>query len=1067
MSQKRLARYEHSSGFREEDEEENGEDEVFQQESRFGTVSFNLGNNEDDSGERRRALSASDLHDQSTDEFDGDAPLFRKSTPSIYPANTPSPYESIQEDTKPLNFGSLKRIKSAKSTLAPGIEPLGNGGGGFSKSASETDLAGMYRANMLSSSSRPASSAQSELEANPKPRRAGSSGGTWDIRDAKVKSNKTDMINEIKGKPKQQQKSRSAGNNATFAKGVELRERIFKQANSENQGLNPINKLYKPIFRKEFLAKHVNRLETSIKVITTQFAGDLFLGSKQTCEAVALDLDLLQFGGRKWGGGNGSVGEGIVKLDFVEIEALTVNNNGGMGGGTGGGGERDYKARAGEKLFWETDKGWGKRGKEIIMRKGRKSLAFWVIYLTLLFVLLTATLVTGLITDEDLIWDGLLAWRYFFFAFLFLLMPLLAFILNVVFVRLLRMWVKVAKQTKTPEQLQEFLTLLFVFEKLRWDMTCMLTFFLYTICFLVLFSQHPTDDPVWNDAYKYTTCVFGSLCVYFIGRVITQIATQAITRNVDVNALGKRVRTVLRREQALWEILQVTPGEAEESMFNRMEDPFVLVDPRMADHLAKGLIRTQFAGRYTKIKGGTVDICINTQSQAGLLGSWVYQSLMRRSTTSTRGTGLRRTDSNGTLTSGGGVGLGGRKRTGSGDSVRSKRIMDEEESVHQTPQQVKLRSSFLSILNEAKARHGGPGNAQAHLVYPELDLCTPFNQRIMSLYADAIDRPAFKIGSVRGCAKRNITINDVALCLERPEETLGHVWNEFLDCEHQGKVNLRSVRAATISLVSSRINLKATLESNAKVKGRLTTVLSVIVNFVVVLIVLAIFGLNVLELWLSLSSVVLAFSFIFGGTLKNIFDSVVFLFGVHPYDIGDKIKLGVDETPYWIDEIALMSTRMSRWDGASVEFLNSYLYTAVNLVNVNRSGNHSVSLQIRVDAASVPSKLEMDKIRTELEEFLNRSSAFTGECSITCREFIFPLIVRINVWFEFAYNDIDAGRTYSDTSKVIIFIISALKKRKLKASGVNSGSVDFDVGSLRLAHLNNPSPPPSGQLYNI
>ena len=48
---------------------------------------------------------------------------------------------------------------------------------------------------------------------------------------------------------------------------------------------------------------------------------------------------------------------------------------------------------------------------------------------------------------------------------------------------------------------------------------------------------------------------------------------------------------------------------------------------------------------------------------------------------------------------------------------------------------------------------------------------------------------------------------------------------------------------------------------------------------------------NVNKVWLTVSSVLLGFSFVFGTSIRTTFESVVFLFVVHPYDVGDMLLL--------------------------------------------------------------------------------------------------------------------------------------------------------------------------------
>jgi small-conductance mechanosensitive channel len=48
---------------------------------------------------------------------------------------------------------------------------------------------------------------------------------------------------------------------------------------------------------------------------------------------------------------------------------------------------------------------------------------------------------------------------------------------------------------------------------------------------------------------------------------------------------------------------------------------------------------------------------------------------------------------------------------------------------------------------------------------------------------------------------------------------------------------------------------------------------------------------NVNKVWLTVSSVLLGLSFIFGNSIRTVFESVVFLFVVHPFDVGDALLI--------------------------------------------------------------------------------------------------------------------------------------------------------------------------------
>ena len=107
---------------------------------------------------------------------------------------------------------------------------------------------------------------------------------------------------------------------------------------------------------------------------------------------------------------------------------------------------------------------------------------------------------------------------------------------------------------------------------------------------------------------------------------------------------------------------------------------------------------------------------------------------------------------------------------------------------------------------------------------------------------------------------------------------------------------------------------------------------------------------NVSKVWLTLSSVIVAFSFIFGTSIQNMFNAVVLLFGVHPFDVGDALYLltsaNATKPDYVVvEEISLNTTIVVRWDGARIWFPNANLIK-IPLLNLTRSDNLAETLTV-------------------------------------------------------------------------------------------------------------------------
>ena len=77
-----------------------------------------------------------------------------------------------------------------------------------------------------------------------------------------------------------------------------------------------------------------------------------------------------------------------------------------------------------------------------------------------------------------------------------------------------------------------------------------------------------------------------------------------------------------------------------------------------------------------------------------------------------------------------------------------------------------------------------------------------------------------------------------------------------------------------------------TLDNTEVVLGTLELLVGCILHVAAGFAYLAIFGVNVSHLVISLSSMTLAFAFVFGNSLRTVYESVVFLFVVRPYKVG-------------------------------------------------------------------------------------------------------------------------------------------------------------------------------------
>ena len=67
--------------------------------------------------------------------------------------------------------------------------------------------------------------------------------------------------------------------------------------------------------------------------------------------------------------------------------------------------------------------------------------------------------------------------------------------------------------------------------------------------------------------------------------------------------------------------------------------------------------------------------------------------------------------------------------------------------------------------------------------------------------------------------------------------------------------------------------------------------INIVTAIVIVVIWLVLLEIASSKVLLFVSSQVVLLAFIFGNTVKTVFESIIFLFIVHPYDVGDRCEI--------------------------------------------------------------------------------------------------------------------------------------------------------------------------------
>lgn len=126
-----------------------------------------------------------------------------------------------------------------------------------------------------------------------------------------------------------------------------------------------------------------------------------------------------------------------------------------------------------------------------------------------------------------------------------------------------------------------------------------------------------------------------------------------------------------------------------------------------------------------------------------------------------------------------------------------------------------------------------------------------------------------------------------------------------------------------VNAFRERRALALTLNDTKTAVNKLHRMLNFLVAIIILVIWLLILGIATTKFLLFVSSQVVVVAFIFGNTCKTAFEAIIFLFVMHPFDVGDRCEIdGV--------QVILTSTRLHKFSSSFNQCPNSFLLLFVN-----------------------------------------------------------------------------------------------------------------------------------------
>ncbi|KAK9667753.1 hypothetical protein RND81_13G009400 [Saponaria officinalis] len=202
----------------------------------------------------------------------------------------------------------------------------------------------------------------------------------------------------------------------------------------------------------------------------------------------------------------------------------------------------------------------------------------------------------------------------------------------------------------------------------------------------------------------------------------------------------------------------------------------------------------------------------------------------------------------------------------------------------------------------------------------------------------------------RNVAKRGakyIEEDDLARFLKRVE--IHAIFPLFEGALETGRISKSSFRNWVVRAYFERKALAHSLNDTKTAVQQLHKLASAIVSVVILVVFILVMGLATPKVVGLVVTQMLVLGFIFHNTCKTIFECIIFVFVMHPFDIGDRCK--IDGVQMIVEEMNILTTVFLRYDMEKIYYPNSALLTKP-ISNFYRSPEMGDAVPFNIDAST-------------------------------------------------------------------------------------------------------------------
>ncbi|CAI9270422.1 unnamed protein product [Lactuca saligna] len=256
----------------------------------------------------------------------------------------------------------------------------------------------------------------------------------------------------------------------------------------------------------------------------------------------------------------------------------------------------------------------------------------------------------------------------------------------------------------------------------------------------------------------------------------------------------------------------------------------------------------------------------------------------------------------------------------------------------------------------------------------------------------------------------------------REDEALKAI--RLFDSESETKgISKALLKNWVVNVFRERRALALSLNDTKTAVNKLHQMFNIAVAIIIIVIWVLILKVATTHFFIFLSSQLLLVVFVFGNTCKTTFEAIIFLFVMHPFDVGDRCE--VDSVQMIVEEMNILTTVFLRYDNQKIIYPNSVL-AMKPIANYYRSPDMQDAVEFCIHVSTPSEKIGLMKERI-LSYIENKSDHWYPAPIICLRDIEDMNRLKISIWPSHRMNFQDMGERWQRRALLVEEMIKVFR----------------------------------------